>query len=189
MPLNIDINRSYIYGDYFIINNRIIFYICSVLFASYVYTTLYDSSVAYCLFVNFELLLCIYTVIYLNFLNCFSELCKWYTVRKLQKICNFFILKLFLNFQWFKFNFENWKHSKTRPKCIFNLFSKIQIRIMHMIRRWKDTKIAQRSFFGKKFQIRHEFWTILKILEFSSTKNGRTIIWKDFLNHLSECCK
>jgi hypothetical protein len=105
-----------------------------------------------------------------EFVNCFSELCKWYTVGKLQKIRNFFMLKLFSNFQWFKFNFENRKHSKTRLKRIFHLYSKPQIRITHMIRHWKAIEIAKLCYLCKFFQIRHAFWTILKILEFASIR-------------------
>jgi hypothetical protein len=67
------------------------------------------------------------------------------------------MLKLFTNFQWFKFNFENRKHLKTRLKRIFNLFSKPQIGIMHMIRHWKDIEIAQLCYLCKFFQIRHAF--------------------------------
>jgi hypothetical protein len=100
--------------------------------------------------------------------NRFSKLCKWYTVGKLRKIHNFFMLKLFSNFQWFKFNFKNRKHSKTRLKRIFNLFSKPQFGITHMICHWKAIKIAQLCYLCKFFQIRHGFWTILKILEFGS---------------------
>jgi hypothetical protein len=103
-----------------------------------------------------------------EFVNCFSELCKWYTVGKLWKIRNFFMLKLFPNFQWFKFNFENRKHSKTRLKRNFHLFSKPQIRITYMIRHWKAIEIAQLCYLRKFFQIHHGFWTILKILEFRS---------------------
>jgi hypothetical protein len=100
--------------------------------------------------------------------NRFSELCKWYNVGKLRKIHNLFVLKLFSNYQWFKFNFENRKPMKTRLKRIFNLFSKPQIRITHMIYRWKAIEIAQLCYLWKFFQICHSFWTILKTLEFRS---------------------
>jgi hypothetical protein len=156
----------YICGDYSVIDDRIIFCTYSVLLTTHVYTALYD---------RFILLVCKFWIAYLylrsylfEFVNHFSELCKWYTIGKLRKIHNFFILKLFSNFQWFKFNFENQKHSKTRLKHIFNLFSKPQIRITHMIPHWKAIEIAQLCYLCKFFQIRHAFWTILKILKFRS---------------------
>jgi hypothetical protein len=85
------------------------------------------------------------------------------------------MLKLFSNFQWFKFNFENRKHSKTRLKRILNLFSKPQIRITHMIRHWKAIEIAQLCYLCKCFQIPHAFWIFLKILEFRSIQK-----WADY---------
>jgi hypothetical protein len=57
-----------------------------------------------------------------EFVNRFSELCKWYTIGKLRKIRNFFMLKLFSNFHWFKFNFENRKHSKHVWNVFFTYF-------------------------------------------------------------------
>jgi hypothetical protein len=59
--------------------------------------------------------------------------------------------KLFSNFQWFKFNFENRKHSKTHLKRIFHLFSNPQIRITQMIRHWKAIEIAQLFFISASF--------------------------------------
>jgi hypothetical protein len=133
---------------------------------THVCTALYD---------RFILLVCKFCTAYLylrsysvELVNRFSELCKWYTVGKLWKIRNFFVLKLFSNYQWFKFNFKNRKPMKTRLKRIFNLFSKPQIGITHMIYRWKATEIAQLCYLWKFFQIRHAFWTILKIPEFGS---------------------
>jgi hypothetical protein len=123
------------------INDRIIFCTYSLLLTTHVCTALYDRIVLLiCKFWT----ACLYLRSYLfELLNCLSEWCKWYTVGKLQKICNFFMLKLFSHFQYFKFKFENRKDSKTRLKRIFNLFSKPQIRIIHLIGRWKATEIAQ----------------------------------------------
>jgi hypothetical protein len=120
-----NLSHIYIHGDYSIIDDRIIFCTYYVLLTTHVCTALYD---------RFILLVCKFWTAYLylrsylfELLNRFSKLCKWYTVGNLRKIRNFFMLKLFSNFQWFKFNFENRKHSKTRLKRIFNLFSKTQI--------------------------------------------------------------
>jgi hypothetical protein len=162
----ISFSYIYIHGDYSVIDDRIIFCIYSILLMTHDCTALYDRIV---------LLVCKFWTAYLylrsylfELVNRFSELCKWYTVGKLRKICNFFILIFFSNFQWFKFNFENRKHSKTWQKHIFNLFSKPQIRITHMIHHWKAIEIAQLCYLYKFFQIHHRFWTILKILEFGS---------------------
>jgi hypothetical protein len=171
----------YIKRDYSIIDDRIIFCIYSILLTTYVCTS-YDTCLYCFVWQNRTARLQIWTAnLYLRsylfeFVNYFSELYKWYTVGKLRKIRNFFMLKLFSNFQWFKFNFENRKHSKTRLKRIFHLFSKPQIRITHMIRHLKATKIAQLCYLCKFFQIRHGFWTILKILKFRSIQKGRTVI-------------
>jgi hypothetical protein len=156
----------YIHGDYSVIDDRIIFCTYYVLLTTHICTALYDRFILLVYkFWTAYLYLHSYSV---ELVNRSSKLCKWYTVRKLQKIHNFFVLKLFSNYQWFKFNFENRKPMKTRPKRIFNLFSKPQIRITHMIYRWKATEIAQLCYLWKFFQIRHAFWTILKILEFGS---------------------
>jgi hypothetical protein len=163
----------YIHGDYSVIDDRIIFCTYFVHLMTYVCTS-YDTCLYWFLWQNRTAHLQIWTAnLYLcsylfEFVNHFSELCKWYTVGKLRKIRNFFMLKLFSNFQWFKFNFENRKHSKTRLKRIFNLFSKPHIRITHMIRHWKAIEISQLCYLCKFFQICHAFWTILKILEFRS---------------------
>jgi hypothetical protein len=165
----------YIHGDYSVIDDRIIFCTYSILLTTHVCTS-YDTCLYCFVWQNRTARLQIWTAnLYLRsylfeFVNRFSELCKWYTVGKLQKIRNFFMSKLFSNFQWFKFNFENQKHSKTCLKRIFHLFSKPQIRIMHMIRHWKAIEIAQLCYLWKFFQIRHAFWTILKILEFGSIR-------------------
>jgi hypothetical protein len=68
-----------------------------------------------------------------------------------------FHVKTFLNFLWFKFNFENRKHLKTHLKHIFHLFSKPKIRLTHMIRHWKAIEIAQLCYLCKFFQIRYAF--------------------------------
>jgi hypothetical protein len=93
----------YTHGDYSVIDDRIIFCTYSILLTTYVYTS-YDTCLYCFVWQNRTAHLQIWTAnLYLRsylfeFINHFSELCKWYIVGKLRKIRNFFMLNFFLIF-------------------------------------------------------------------------------------------